>query len=68
MIYEIWMEGYAAIGEYSGATFHGKIEAESFKDACIKKFQGNKYFNSEKLTYWGCGLFDNVIDARKNFG
>lgn len=66
--FEIWMEGYAATGERSGTTYHGTILANSFKDACVKKFQDDRYFNPKTLTYWGCKLFDNGIDARKNFG
>jgi len=67
--YEIWSEGYQATGDSSGACFHGKVLATSFKEACIKHFGiNNIYFDEDRLSFWGCKLFDNEIEARKNFG
>jgi hypothetical protein len=70
--YDIWMEGYAISGNSSGASFVGTIEAESFQEACEnwykKEDPENKYYNSERNTYWGCSLFDNQTDAIKSFG
>jgi hypothetical protein len=34
--FEIWIEGFAATGESSGAYFKGKVLAENFDEACIK--------------------------------
>lgn len=72
MKYEVWMEGYLATGMEGipqGATLVGEVEADSFKDAC-DLFYGNDtfHYNPQRLTYWGCKLFDNEQDARKNFG
>ena len=70
--FEIWSEGYAATGESAKAYFYGTQEAETFKDACDTYADNNPTFkscyNAEKLTMWGCQLFDNEIDARRNFG
>lgn len=67
--YEIWSEGFRAMGDIAGASFHGKVFATSFKEACIKHFGiENFYFDEHNLTFWGCKLFDNEIEARKNFG
>lgn len=74
--YEIWMEGYAATGESGTARYVDSIKAESFKDACVKfsktkegiEEQWDEYFDSQDLSYWGCRLFDNEMDARKAFG
>jgi hypothetical protein len=68
MKYQIWSEGYQATGESSGAYKHGELEANNFKEACDNFFNDDKYYNSDKLTYWGCRLFDNEVDARKSFG
>jgi len=32
--YEVWMEGYAATGENSGASLVGKVKARNFSQAC----------------------------------
>lgn len=50
------------------------IEADSFKKACIKYLNSieakrfNGYVNKEKLSIWGCRLYDNEKQARKRFG
>jgi len=67
-VYEIWSEGYAATGNFSGANFHGRHEAESFKDACKLFFKDDPYYNPQFNTYWSCRLYDNEQDARKTFG
>ena len=69
--FEIWSEGYACTGQSDGAMLHGKIKANSFKEACIKFFtsgEDKEYFDPDQMTYWGCKLFDNEKDARKSFG
>lgn len=75
--YEIWMEGYLCSGMDgipANAMLLGTVEAESFKEACatlcspkgFQKHYGN--FDSERLSVWGCRLFDNEADARRSFG
>lgn len=70
--YDIWSEGYRISGGSGRAHFHGSSKGEDFKDACInfakidKEF--NQYFNQERMTFWGCRLFDNHSDAAQSFG
>ncbi len=70
--FEIWSEGYAATGDSGSAHFHGTAIGENFKDACISFSNSNsefkEYFDPSRMTYWGCELFDNEIEARKSFG
>jgi len=70
MMFEIWSEGFSATGQSGSAIRHGQgcVKAKSFKAACAKFFGANRYFNREKMTYWGCRLFDNEKEARKSFG
>lgn len=68
MRYKIWCEGYSATGESQPAHFVAEVEAESFKDACIKHYGGEKTFDSTRLTLWGCRLYDNEYEARRSFG
>ena len=71
-LYEIWSEGYRCTGDSGEAMLHGRIKADTFKEACIafalKDRRFNPYFNPETMTYWGCRLFDNERNARKSFG
>lgn len=70
--YNIWAEGYVTQGNASGANHLGIGFGETFKEACEDLARNDedfkKYFDSNRMTYWGCGLFDNDVDARKNFG
>lgn len=70
--YYIWSEGFRATGESSTATLHTRVRADSFKEACLKHAEKDDefklYFDPERMTYWGCRLFDNESDARKSFG
>lgn len=69
--YHIWSEGYRATGGQLGASYHGCYEGDTFEEACkqwaLSSSEPN-LFDPKKLTYWGCRLFDNEIDARKSFG
>jgi hypothetical protein len=73
MIYNIWVEGFSATGQHGPAQFIASVDSTSFKEACIKlatpeiqRKYGN--FNETYLTLWGCKLFDNEVDARRNYG
>ncbi|EBF8123335.1 hypothetical protein ACVY1S_002049 [Salmonella enterica subsp. enterica] len=71
MKYQIWSEGYEATGNSGSAELLGEVEADDFASACSALFEGTdreKYFNKQRLTYWGCRLFDNEQDAKKSFG
>ncbi len=71
-IWQIWSEGYAVTGQAGKAHLHGETEAETFNDACLTlaKRDGKfaKYFDPQRMTFWGCRLFDNEAEARKSFG
>lgn len=70
--YEIWSEGFHSSDGKGSAVFLGESQGIDFKDACVhfSKTNGDfaSLFDPNRLTYWGCMLFDNEIDARKNFG
>jgi len=69
--FEIWSEGYVVTGDEGQAHYHGTVLAETFKKACIFLFDNDehkKFFDPERMTHWGCRLFDNEADARKAFG
>lgn len=67
-IYNIWREGYSTTGDYSPAMLLGSAAGESFQAACNSFFEKDPYYNSEKLSLWGCKLYDNGTEARKTFG
>lgn len=70
--FHIWSEGYDTTGQSAPAMRHGVADGASFKDACIHFFGGlpksKQYFDADRMTYWGCRLFDNEAEARKSFG
>lgn len=72
MIYKIWTEGFHVNEGKSGASFVASVEANSFREACNKYADQNpgwkNLYDSERLTLWGCNLFDNEVDAKKSFG
>jgi hypothetical protein len=74
VIYHIWIEGWSAHvdqGEREKAKLLGTVEAETFADACRSWFSAHPSwsdFDADKLTHWGCRLFDNEADARARFG
>ena len=73
-MWQIWREGWDTYPEHehSDAELMGTVEAETLQEACTilaatdKDFA--KYFDPIKMTYWGCRLFDNEVDARKFTG
>ena len=72
MKFDIWSEGFLVTGmegQPAQARRHASgIEADSFQEACDKFFIADKLYNSERLSHWGCGLFDNEQLARRSFG
>jgi hypothetical protein len=73
--WEVWSEGYRATGESAGAKLEGKVEAETWPEACRKAcVDSGRWkeqpggFDAKRLTVWGCRLFDNEADARRSFG
>lgn len=75
--YDVWIEGYLITGMGgipAQAKKIGTVEAETFAAACDKvclpiEWQKlNGYYDRQHGTVWGCRLFDNEADARKQFG
>jgi hypothetical protein len=66
--FKIWSEGYSCTGECSSAIYLGEESDITFKKACVKFFSNTVLFDPNRMTYWGCRLFDNEIEARKSFG
>lgn len=71
-LFEVWSEGYAISGARSGAILHGTAEGRSFPEACLQLARDHRsfahHFDPDRMTYWGCKLFDNEADARRSFG
>jgi hypothetical protein len=58
-MWDIWRDGFAANGdgENPPERMHAEISAPTFREACIKAFEGDKVFKTEpKLSWWSCGL------------
>ena len=73
-MFDIYIEGYKAQGNSSGAQLVIKNQdGDTFKEACInfsktEKSKGWGNFCEDRLSLWGCRLFDNIDDARSRFG
>ena len=73
-LWPVWREGCGATGLAGKAAICGYYYAPTFREACMlwanDRLSPNeqKYFDAEKLTFWGCGLFDNEVEARRAFG
>lgn len=78
MKYNIWMEGAKTMEGGFAASYIGEFEANSIEEAKDmagmlienrEKEAGGFYkYDKEHQSFWGCGLFDNEIDARKFAG
>ncbi len=70
--FEIWEEGYARNGERGGARLLGKATGRTFREACLAAVErgsiNKSLFNEDRLSVWGCRLFDNEAEARASFG
>lgn len=72
--FEVWCEGYRATGNSNTHQLVGTAEAETFKEACDIVFSKDEdeysrsLYNPERLTHWGCRLFDNASEAAEAFG
>lgn len=71
-MHEIWAEGYVVTGNIGHAQLVGTARGRTFQEACENYAAGHpefaKYFDAERLTHWGCRLFNNEADARRTFG
>lgn len=70
--FSVWIEGYQGSGDRQLAHLLGAAEAETFADAAKAVIEEQKmndeHWSPDKLSYWGCRLFDNESDARKSSG
>lgn len=76
--FPIWIEGSATNGEGRvAARYEGEWPGETFAEACAAwakqkdagpAYRGMDLFDPQRLTWWGCRLFDNEAAARKVFG
>lgn len=69
--YDVWMEGFAMNGTRATAGFLGTYNADSFLEACKMAWNDHREYGNydeEKNTIYGCRLFDNEAEARKDFG
>lgn len=68
----IWSEGHSATGTQQGASKLGTYQAATFREACLQWISEDitreRFFDKNKLTYWGCQLFTNEAKARLSFG
>lgn len=72
-LWEIWMSGYSATGNYAQATCLGTFPGRTFKDAVWHYKQSlpqdeRVLVDLDRMTCWGCKLYDNEANARKSFG
>lgn len=72
-IFDVWKEGFACTGQIATAELVGRMEADSFKAAVQKLYDeltpaARSDWDLERMTIWGCRLFDNEADARRGFG
>lgn len=69
--YDIWVEGYRITGDSGEAHIIGQAQGHTFREACDSFFShsdSSKLYNSQRLSYWGCRLYDNELQARASFG
>ncbi|GAB6989532.1 hypothetical protein [Paenibacillus pini] len=70
--YDIWSEGYVATGGSGRVYYHGYSSGESFKEACVnfarENNEFNKYFDAERMSFWGCKLYSSSSDASASYG
>jgi len=66
--WEIWMQGYVISGNSQKAHWVGTIEAETFQEACDELFRDDEDYDTYRLIYWGCQLYDNETESRIMFG
>lgn len=70
--WSIWVEGWRSSDGEAPARLVAVMAGPSFQEACdaFAEADGDwkRYYDRDRLTYWGCRLFDNEADARKAFG
>ena len=69
--FQLWQEGFRMKGAENEATYLGEFEGNNFDDACLnwaKQSSSMAHYKNRPPRFWGCRIFDNEADARKNFG
>jgi hypothetical protein len=72
-MFDVWLEGYRTTGEHAQASYLGRWSGRTFADACRAwaaedPRERARFFDSDRLTFWGCRMFDNEKDARNTYG
>ena len=67
-MHEVWREGYRITGESECAFKLGEAQAATFEEACDIVCSGKADYDANRLTVWGCRLFNNEADARRFAG
>lgn len=69
---DVWIEGFRATGEIGSARKLCTVNSDTLREACDKYALEHpdwaEHYDPERLTYWGCRIFDNEADARSQFG
>ena len=68
---EVWVEGFLTTGMDgipNPAKRHSIVTAKTLRDAADICFKNDSLYNRERLTHWGCRIFDNANDATRAFG
>ena len=72
--YTLWMEGVLATGIQAPASYLGEWPGETFLDACKKWAKDTDQGTLFRVgaggvpISWGCQIYDNEVDARRQFG
>jgi hypothetical protein len=73
--FEVWCEGYHVQEGTGRHWLVDTVKAKTFKEACDIAFANpdqsegwRECYNSEKLSHWGCRLFDNASEAAEKCG
>lgn len=65
--FEVWCGGYRATGNSGKHWRIGSAYARDFLTALLTVMDQHptlkQHFNPEKMTWWGCRLFDQEVDA-----
>ena len=69
---DIWVEGWRSSDGHAPAQHVATMAGASLQEACDAyaevDSEWKRHYDRDRMTYWGCRLFDNETDARKDFG
>ena len=71
-LFDIYIEGFHAQGNWSGAEYVGFAKGETFAEACSNFYRTQtaefSLYNADRNSFWGCRLFENLEEAQRTFG